>query len=483
MSEMKSLAKDTIIYGVSSIVGKFLNYLLVPLYTYLLADKGDYGIVTNLYAWTALLLVILTYGMETGFFRFANKEGYNAKQVYKTAYITLLCTSFLFALLCAIFQQPIATALKYPDHPEFISLMAATVAFDAFACVPFAYLRYQKRPLLFAGLKFLFVLLNIGFNILFIVILGWNEVIYIVISNFLATGIQTLCLIPFCLPKGAKFSWPELKDMLRYSLPLLVLGIAGIMNQTLDRILFPHICIGDWEAQLGEYGACFKVAMVMMIFTQAFRYAYEPFVFAKHKNRQSVEAYSDAMKYYIIVSFLILLGVIVYLDILKYMVAAEYWNGLRIVPFVLWTYLFQGIYFNLSFWYKLKDETQWGAYFSLIGLVITLVIQIVGVPRIGYMASCYSSLVCYLVIMLLSYFIGQKKAPIPYDLKCIGRYTLLIIVLLTIYYLLRIYIISSPWLMMVIGTALIGIYLFVLTRRDFPLSALPIVGKYFKKQS
>lgn len=482
MSKLDSLVKDTAIYGASSIVGKFLNYLLVPLYTYLLADTDDYGIVTNLYAWTALLLVILTYGMETGFFRFANKEGYDAKQVYRTAYIALLSSSVLFAALCVVFQQPIANVLDYPNHSEFIALMAVTVAIDAFASIPFAYLRYQKRPILFATLKLLFVLLNIGFNILFLVILGKTDVIYIFISNIMATGIQTLCLLPFCLPRGARFSWSLLREMLRYSLPLLILGVAGIMNQTLDRILFLKLYpFEDAKAQLGIYGACFKVAMVMMMFTQAFRYAYEPFVFSKHKNRQSAEAYTDVMKYYIIFSFLILLGVIFYLDIFRYIISDAYWEGLKIVPVVLWTYVFQGIYFNLSFWYKLTDETKWGAYFSLIGLVITLVLQIVGVPRIGYWASCGSSLVCYLVIMLLSYFIGQKKAPIPYDLKSIGGYTALTIVLLGVYYILRIYVISNTWIMMGIGTVLIGIYLFILTRKDLPLSALPVVGKYFKK--
>ena len=482
MSKLDSLVKDTAIYGLSSIVGKFLNYLLVPLYTYLLANTDDYGIVTNLYAWTALLLVILTYGMETGFFRFANKEGYDAKQVYKTAYIALLSSSVLFAALCVVFQQPIANVLDYPNHSEFIALMAVTVAIDAFASIPFAYLRYQKRPILFATLKLLFVLLNIGFNILFLVILGKTDVIYVFISNILATSIQTLCLLPFCLPRGARFSWSVLREMLRYSLPLLILGVAGIMNQTLDRILFPKLYpYEDANAQLGIYGACFKVAMVMMMFTQAFRYAYEPFVFSKHKNRQSAEAYADVMKYYIIFSFLILLGVIFYLDIFRYIISDAYWEGLKIVPIVLWTYVFQGVYFNLSFWYKLTDETKWGAYFSLIGLVITLVLQIVGVPRIGYWASCGSSLVCYLVIMLLSYFIGQKKAPIPYDLKSIGGYTALTIALLAIYYILRIYVIGNTWVMMAIGTVLIGIYIFILTRKDLPLSALPVVGKYFKK--
>ena len=481
-NSMKSLAKDTAIYGLSSIIGKFLNYLLVPLYTYVLARTDDYGIVTNLYAWTALLLVILTYGMETGFFRFANREDYDAKSVYKTAYITLLSTSTLFAVLCVLFQGSISVVLGYPGHSEFIAMMAVTVAIDAFACIPFAYLRYQKRPLVFAALKLLFVVLNIGFNILFLVVLGKNDVFYVFLSNILATTIQTLCLLPFTMPRGGYFDGAVLKEMLRYSLPLLVLGVAGIMNQTLDRILFPYLYTGeDAQAQLGIYGACFKVAMVMMMFTQAFRYAYEPFVFAKHKDRQSVEAYADAMKYYIIFSYLILLGVIFYLDIFRYIVSSAYWEGLKIVPVVLWTYVFQGIYFNLSFWYKLTDETKWGAYFSLIGLGITLVLQIVGVPLIGYWASCGSSLVCYFVIMLLSYFIGQKKAPIPYDLKRIGGYTALTLGLLAIYYVLRLHTSLNMWIMMGIGTLLIALYLIVMTRRDFPLSGLPVVGKYFKK--
>ena len=471
MSEMKSLAKDTAIYGLSSIIGKFLNYLLVPLYTYALARVDDYGIVTNIYAWTALLLVLLTYGMETGFFRFVNREDYDAKSVYKTAYLTLLGTSALFSLLVVLFRQPLATVLGYADHSEFVAMMFVTVAVDAFACIPFAYLRYQKRPMVFAALKLLFVVLNIGFNILFLVVLGKNDVFYVFLSNILATTIQTLCLLPMTMPKGGRFDGKVLGAMLRYSLPLLVLGVAGIMNQTLDRILFPYLYTGaDAQAQLGIYGACFKVAMVMMMFTQAFRYAYEPFVFAKHKDRQSVEAYADAMKYYIIFSYLILLGVIFYLDIFRYIISSHYWEGLKIVPVVLWTYVFQGVYFNLSFWYKLTDETKWGAYFSLIGLVITLVLQIVGVPRIGYWASCGSSLVCYLCIMLLSYFIGQKRAPIPYDLKCIGRYTLLTVVLLAAYYL-PIYVlgIENMWAHMGIGTVLLGIYLYVLTKRDFPI--------------
>ncbi len=498
-SSMRLLAKETAIYGLSSIVGKFLNWLLVPLYTYVLAREADYGIVTNLYAWTALLLVILTYGMETGFFRFANKEGEDPLLVYRTAMASVGTTSLLFAVVCCLFAQPIATMLGYADHSEFIALLAVVVAMDAFASIPFAYLRYAKRPLRFAALKLLFVGLNIVLNIFFLVLCPlWQDspligswwhadygVGYVFVANILATGIQTLCLMPSIIEgfrstdKG--ISLVLLKQMLHYSLPLLVLGVCGIMNQTLDRILFPFLYTGDdAQAQLGVYGACFKVAMVMMMFTQAFRYAYEPFVFSKHKDKQSVEAYADAMKYYIIFSYLILLGMVFYLDILKFIIAPSYWSGLKVVPVVLWTYVFQGVYFNLSFWYKLTDQTRYGAYFSLLGVIITFTLQVWLVPHYGYMASALSSTVCFLCLMLLSYGIGQKHLAVPYDLKRIGLYTLLVVAMLAAYYVTR-RLSGSVALSMAVGTLLLMGYIAVLIRLDFPLSGLPVVGKYFKR--
>ena len=495
--EMRSLARDTAIYGLSSIIGKFLNWLLVPLYTFVLKEQADYGIVTNLYAWTALLLVILTYGMETGFFRFANREDKSAEQVYSTILLCIGFTSLLFAVLCCVFSEQIAAALGYPQHQEFISMLAIVVSMDAFASIPFAYLRYKKRPVRFAVLKLLFVFLNILLNLFFLVlcpkIQDWSIISswynqdygvgYVFVANIMATTIQTLFLLPeISDAKPRLFNRRLLGQILRYSLPLLVLGIAGIMNQTLDRILFPFLYPGDdAQAQLGIYGACFKVAMVMMMFTQAFRYAYEPYVFAKHKDKNSVEAYADAMKYYIIFSYLILLGMIVYLDILKFIIAPSYWSGLKIVPIVLWTYIFQGVYFNLSFWYKLTDETRWGAYFSLFGLLITFTLQVLLVPKIGYMASALSSAVCYFVIMLLSYVIGKKRMPIPYDMKAIGFYTLTIILILAIYYTTR-HVTGSMSISMIVGTVLLIGYLVIMTKKDFPLSALPVVGKYFKKK-
>lgn len=490
--QMKILAKETAIYGVSSIVGKFLNWMLVPLYTYVLQQQSDYGIVTNLYAWTALLLVILTYGMETGFFRFANKEGENPQTVYKTSLIALFSTSLLFAVVCVVWQVPIAVALGYPTHSEFIAMLGVVVAMDAFASIPFAYLRYKKHPLQFAALKLLFVFLNIVLNLFFLVlcpkiqdwgiIASWYNpdygVGYVFVANIMATAIQTMFLLPAILEgfksSGAQecrclgvFSWKLLGQMLKYSLPLLVLGVCGIMNQTLDRILFPFFYTGaDAQTQLGIYGACFKVAMVMMMFTQAFRYAYEPFVFAKHKDKQSVAAYADAMKYYIVFSYMILLGMIFYLDLLKFIIAPSYWEGLKIVPIVLWTYIFQGVYFNLSFWYKLTDKTQWGAYFSIIGVVITFGLQVVFVPRIGYMASALSSTVCYMVIMLLSYFMGRKHLTIPYDLRRIGIYTLVVLILLAGYYALAHLLPINEWLKIGIGTILLIIYCVIFYRLD-----------------
>lgn len=496
--DIQTIAKDTVIYGLSSIVGRFLNWLLVPLYTYVLQSQADYGIVTNLYAWTALLLVILTYGMETGFFRFANREDKDAAQVYTTILTSVGFTSLLFAILCCCFSQSISEWLGYADHQEFIALLSVVVALDAFASIPFAYLRYKKHPIRFAVLKLLFVVLNIALNIFFLVlcprwqhwdiISSWYDpdygVGYVFVANILATAIQTLFLLPSIVAEKYAFSFALLKQLLRYCLPLLILGVAGIMNQTLDRIIFPFLyTASDSAAQLGIYGACFKVAMVMMMFSQAFRYAYEPFVFSKHKDRQSVEAYADAMKYYIIFSYLILLGMVFYLDILKFIVAESYWSGLTIVPIVLWTYIFQGVYFNLSYWYKLTDRTQWGAYFSLIGLAITILLQIIFVPRMGYIASAFSSTVCYFIIMLLSYFVGRRYLPIPYDIKSIGAYTLLVIVLLVVYYAVRMAVNNcSMWLSMSLGTVLLVGYLIVLIKHDFPLTSIPVIGKYFKKK-
>jgi O-antigen/teichoic acid export membrane protein len=439
---MKRLAKETAVYGLSSIIGRFLNWLLVPVYVRVLDNIGEFGIYTNLYAWVALLLVILTYGMETALFRFINAEGgeYPGK-VYATTLYSIGATSLLSALLAFCFLAPLSRALNYGDHPEYLAMMACVVAVDAFCCIPFAYLRYKKRPFRFMGIKLFSIFLNIVLNIFFLVACPWLHkaapetigwfykpgygVGYVFIANVVTTAATFLLLIPDMLPGlRLKPSLGLLKQMLRYSFPILILGIAGIFNQTADKILFPFLIDdkGYANEQLGIYGACFKIAVVLVMFTQAFRYAYEPFIFAHHKKENSNEAYPEAMKYFIILSLFIFLGVMFYLDILKYFVSPGYYPGLRVVPVVMLGELFFDIYYNLSLWYKLTDQTRWGAYFSIAGCVTTAGIIFLFAPVYGYMACAWASFACNLLMVLLSYFVGQKKFPVPYDMKSAGIY-------------------------------------------------------------
>lgn len=493
--QMRNLAKETAIYGVSSILGKFLNWLLVPLYTYVLTGSADYGVVANLYAWTALLLVILTYGMETGFFRFANKHPEIANKVYGNTIIAVGFTSLIFAVVCIIFAQPIADLLGYSSNPEYIAMLGVVVAMDAFGSIPFAYLRYKSRPIKFAALKLLMIFTNIIFNIFFLVVcpllmenapqlINWfydpgYGVGYVFIANVIQTVVVTIALLPDVLKAEFKFDFTLLKQILRYSLPLLVLGVAGIMNQTLDKIIFPFL-IEDPElakSELGIYSACFKISMVMMMFTQAFRYAYEPFIFAQHKDKNSKEAYADAMKFFIIFSLLIFLGMVFYLDVFKYIIQHDYWAGLRVIPIVLFSYIFQGVFFNLSLWYKLTDKTMYGAWFSVIGAVITIAINVIFVPIFSYMASAWAAFACYFVMMLLSYFYGQKHMPISYNMKSIGIYTALAIGL----YLISL-LINTPFglLNMVLKTGLLAIFIIYFVRKDLPLNKIPLVKKFIK---
>lgn len=480
MAGLKSLAKDTAIYGVSSIVGRFLNYLLVPVYAAAMsAASGGYGVVTEVYAWTALLMVILTYGMETTFFRFVNKETEKPERVYSTVLYMVGGTSLLFAALCMVFLHPLADMMGYPDHPWYVGMMALVVAMDAFQCMPFAYLRYRKRPIHFAALKLFFIILNILLNVIYYVLMDGDDVFYAFFFNLICTSVVMLLLVPQ-LKFGGGFDKILARRMLVYSYPILILGVAGILNQVADKIIFRHIYPDKAEAktQLAIYGACSKIAMIMAMLTQAFRYAYEPFVFGKSKDKDSKEIYAKAMKYFIIFTLLAFLTVVFYLDILKYILAPDYWEGLRVVPIVMAAEIFMGVYFNLSFWYKLTDETKWGAYFSFAGCAILVLINVLFVPIYSYMACAWAGFAGYAAAMLLSYFVGQKKYPICYDLKGIGRYVALALVL---------YVVSAclPFehivLLLGVRTLLLLLFVAYVVRTDFPLREIPIINRYIKK--
>ena len=490
MAGLSSLAKDTAIYGLSSIVGRFLNYLLVPLYTATLsAAGGGYGVITNVYAYTALLLVILTYGMETTFFRFANKEGEDPQRVYSTALLSVGATSLAFAVLVVAFVGPISAAMGYADHPSYVWVMAVTVALDAFQCIPFAYLRYKKRPVKFAALKLANILMSIALNLVFFLALpAWYEstggeglvgriyspevgVGYAFYVNLFCSAALMLLLVKELTGFRYVFDRALLRRMLTYAWPILVLGIAGILNQTADKILFPYVYRGaDAHAQLGIYGAASKIAMIMAMITQAFRYAYEPFVFGKAKDRDNRETYAKAMKYFVIFTLLAFLAVVGYMDILRHLIGRDYWEGLGVVPIVMAAEIMMGVYFNLSFWYKLIDKTIWGAWFSGAGCLVLILVNVLLVPRYGYMACAWGGFAGYGTAMLLSYFVGQKHYPINYPVKDIMLYVAVAAVpFLVMHYSSRL---LPAWGAVGANTVLLALFAALIVKRDFPLGQI-----------
>lgn len=434
---LKSLAKDTAIYGLSSIVGRFLNYLLVPLYTYrIAAESGGYGIVTNLYAYTALFLALLTFGMETTLFRFSNKEGEDAKKVYGTILrlVGFVGIAFLVAVLSLL--KPISAAMGYAAHPEYVGCMAIIVAFDAFQAIMFSRLRLERRPLKFMALKFAFIIPNILLNLFIFLVMPLlfdkmpalhdlyvnydYGVGLIFFTNLICTSCVFLGFIPELKGLGYGYDKSLAKRLLKYTWPLLVLSLVGILNQVADKILFPYLMPGtEGKVQLGIYGACVKIAMIMSLLTQAFRYAYEPIVFNGSRDKNSPETLAEGMKYFVIFTLLAFLAVMFYMPVLRHFIQPDYWAGLGVIPIVMMAEIFMGIYFNLSFWYKLSDQTYWGAIMSAIGAAVMIAVNVIFVPKIGYWACAWGGFAGYGTAMLLSYFIGQRKYPIGYDIRTI----------------------------------------------------------------
>jgi len=482
MGKLTTIFKDTAIYGLSSIIGRFLNYLLVPLYTaQLSAASGGYGIITNIYAYVALAMVLLTFGMETTYFRFTNKTHTDSQTVYGTTLITVGSVSLVFAVLVLLLLSPVSQLMGYGDHPEYVGVMAVTVAIDAFLCIPFAHLRQQKKALKFAALKLLNIAVSILLNLIYFYFMDGKDVGYAFYINLVCTVMLAVCLITEYTGFRWKLDTKLLKNMLSYSWPILVLGVAGILNQTADKMLFPYIYEGsDGMKQLGIYGACSKIAMIMAMITQAFRFAYEPIVFAGVKDKDQHEMYEKAMKFFIIFTLLAFLIVVAYMDILKVLIIrnTDYWVGLEVVPIVMAAEIMMGIYFNLSFWYKIIDKTIWGAIFSGIGCAVLLAVNIIFVPKYGYMACAWGGFAGYGVAMLVSYFVGQKYYPLNYPLKEIALYVVLAFVL---FGLMRF---TNDWPMiasLAFNTLLVVAFMAVIIWRDLPLASLPVVGRYFRK--
>ncbi len=467
---LKSLAKDTAIYGLSSIVGRFLNYLLVILYTYKIpAESGGYGIVTNLYAYSALLFALLTFGMETTFFRFASKDGEDAKMVYSTALRLVGSVSLVFIALVAVFLRPVSAAMGYASHPEYIACFALIAGLDSFQAIMFGRLRQQRKALKFMGLKMMFIGLNIALNLFIFLLLprlSWGAELFwrfdggvglIFFANLLCTALVSFGFIPEIRGIAYGFDSALAGRMLRYSMPLLLLSLVGILNQVADKILFPYLMPGEeGQVQLGIYGACVKIAMIMSLLTQAFRYAYEPIVFAG-KDKASPDTLPEGMKYFVLFTIFAWLAVMFWMPVLRHFIQPGYWDGLKVVPVVMVAEIFMGIYFNLSFWYKLSDQTWWGAVMSAVGAAAMILTNVLLVPKIGYMACAWGGFAGYGIAMLMSFFIGQKKYPIRYDLRTMGRFLLLGVLMYLVYRGLEGFIPS--WACVVVGSVMLLGYL------------------------
>jgi O-antigen/teichoic acid export membrane protein len=490
LSQLKKLASQTAIYGVSTILGRLLNYLLVPLHTRVFSTP-DYGVVSELYAYVAFFIVILTYGMETGFFRFSQDEPQKEK-VYSTSLISIIISSLIFIVGMSIFSQPIANLIRYPNHPEYIIYFSIILGFDAIASIPFALLRQQSRPIKFAIIKNINIFSNIIINLYFLmlcpyvlresnIILPFYDASIGVAYIFIAHLIASIITIPLLfieikqIQKG--FDTALWKKMMAYGLPLLVVGLGGMVNETLDRASMKYLLPDGPEtmSKIGIYGANYKLAILMSLFIQAFRFAAEPFFFAHAKASDKRTIYAQVMDYFVLICLSIFLLVTLYIDLFKFFIDEDYYEGLKIVPVLLLANLCLGIYFNLNIWYKLSNQTNKGAIISLIGAGITIVLNIWWVPIFGYIGSAWATLICYFSMMVICYFMGMKYYPIPYHVKRVLSYTGLALALFFAGWFGRNHFYQNNLILLyIVNTilfAIFGIAVYVFVRKDKMLTS------------
>lgn len=484
MNPLKKLAGQTALYGLSSILGRSLNYLLVPLYTLQFAPEA-FGVYTELYAYVGFLVVLLTYGMETAFFRFANQEP-NNRQVYSSALISFLVSSLLFAVVFTLAAGPIATAMQYPQHREYVIWFAWILAFDAISALPFARLRLENKPLRFALVRLASIGVNVALNVFIIYFAleaykkgdtSWlasyyNPNIgigYIFIINLISSIVTLLLLLPSFKGIGQGFDTHTWKRMVRYGAPLIVVGLAGIVNETLDRALMKYLLPYDNETnlhQLGVYGANYKLAMLMTIFIQAYRYAAEPFFFSQAQQQDSKPLFAKLLNYFAIAGGGIFLVVTLYLEVFKWFIRnPEFHEGLNVVPVLLMANLFFGLYVSLSIWYKLSDKTGLGGWVALSAAALTIALNVWWIPIWGYTGSAWATLVVYVYLATVSLVLGNKYYPIPYQ---VGRIAVYIVVAALIYLLDYNFTAAIPLHPYLVKAAYLGVYVGVvlLLERD-----------------
>ena len=477
-SSVKQLASQTVIYGTTNVLGRLLNYLLVPLHTYIFANAAQYGVVGELYAWTSLFIVILTYGMETAFFKFTQDENLKDR-VYSTIVASLLCTSIIFIILCSVFSQTIAELLRYPSHPEYVIWFSIIIGVDALTSIFFAKLRYDNRAFRFAAVKLTNIFVNIILNLFFLLLCPFilqknpnSSVInliyspeigvgYIFISNLVASVVTLLMLLPGIFKQKFVFDWQLWKKMFGYAFPLLIFGLAGIVNETMDRVLIKYLSPNsEPQASVGIYSACYKISIMMTIFIQAFKYAAEPFFFHKAKDKDAKKAYSDVMTAFVFVCSVIFVGSMLYIDIVQYFVGETYRVGLPIVPILLMANLFLGIFYNLSIWYKLTGQTKFGAYIAIFGAIVTFVFNFLLIPKFDYIGAAWTTFICYFTMMIASYLLGQKYYHVDYNIKKTAFYIALAIAIYGVSYLItHIFNIQRMGMRILVNTIILIAYL------------------------
>ena len=432
MNPIKKLLGQTAIYGLPSILGRLLNYLLVPLHTKVI-DPEKYGVVSELYAWVAFLIVILTFGMETSFFKFLHDKE-DREEVFRNSFLTVIGINIAFFAIMLFFNQNIADAMLYSDHNEYIILLITIVCIDAVTSLPLAKLRAEEKAGKFAAIQFT----SIGVNILLnVIMIGFvvdrsnpeEAVFFILIANLLSSLVKPVMLYKDFLYLKWTYNVELAKEMFKYAAPLVIAGFAGIINETIDRILLKHVTHASGKSieysmiQVGIYSACYKLAMLVTILLQAYRYAAEPFFFAQAKNQDKNKVYIKVMNYFIAMVCVVFLLVTLNIDIFKHFISKEsYWVGLRVVPVLLLGNIFLGIYYNQSIWYKLSGQTKFGAYIAIGGASLTIIINLLFIPKYGYMACAWATMIVYGAQMVASYLLGQKYYPIKYNLRKFAVY-------------------------------------------------------------
>jgi O-antigen/teichoic acid export membrane protein len=497
MNPFKKLAGQTAIYGIPSILVRFLNYLLVPLYTFGILTQQEYGVVNLFYSYTALLMVVLTYGMETAFFRFSETEP-DKNRVYSTGLLSLITSSMVFLALVSIFPSTVAGWIQYPQFPNYVVWFAWIMALDVIAAIPFARLRAMNRPVFFAAVKSVNILTSVLLNLFFLLLCPWLfkqlegtagegvlrliyrpdwTIEYIFIANLIASLVTVIMLIPQVFGLKWVLDLRLLQRMLIYSLPLMIAGMAGIINETVDRILLRYLLPlspADAEAQVGIYSACYKIAVLIMLFIQAYRFAAEPFFFSQMKNLDAKKVYARVMDYFIISVCGIFLITLLFLDtVFIRFTGPDFRSARAVIPVLMLAKLFLGVYYNLSIWYKITGKTMWGALITLIGAMVTIGLNVILIPLSseylihGYLGSAYATLACYSVMMVLGYVIGQKYYPIDYSLKKFFGYTGLALLL----YATGEWIDVTSFLAgMAVGTFLLAIFILVVWKVEKPFS-------------